>query len=465
MTRRVYPFLWAMLAIAIAIFCVVPLSNYFRGGTTKDYSVWYHTGLRVLGHQNIYERQADGTFEFMYPPTTASLLASPVMLGKLAMMIALVTLNSAAFVTSIFLSIYFATGQVRKQAPLLYLLPAACTLPFVWATYLLGQVNMLLLAFMLLGFFCLQTKRGIWAGAFFALATSIKAFPLMVIVYLLYRRMWIAAISMITVLLLLVFVLPLAFGRDAVEDLRTWSNGMLLNNKDEGIGQRPQRTFLWKNQSLLAVVNRLLRAVPADHIEKKQTTTAKDFTTMTELPGAETQVSQAGKTWDVEFHHETTVTVTSTPVYVNVMNISSRAANTVVVIIALLLCAFYMLCIPRKSARTFVTDAYEFSMLLLLILMFSPYSFGYFYTWLLLPLTVAWHAVGTALQRSRPSFVPLVWLLAALFVLMLGLPFRPFLIARDIGNNFFSCLILLIGLGLLLRQARGQSQLSPLAAQ
>jgi hypothetical protein len=431
--RRVYPFLWALLALVIAIFCFAPLNNYRRGGSTKDYAVWYPTGQRVLHQQDIYVKQEDGTFEYMYPPTAATLLAFPAATGKLGMMITLVTLNSAAFVVSIFLSVYFVTGRLWNQHPLLYVLPAACALPFIWATYLLGQVNLLLLALMLLGFFCLQTKRSIWAGSLFALATSIKAFPLMIIVYLLYRRMWTAAVAMLVALFLLVLVLPLAFNRDSVADLRTWSQGMLLSNKDEGIGQRPQRTFLWKNQSLLAVVNRLMRPVPADHLEKKTpATTLADGTTQPEE-------------------------MIRTPVFVNIMNVSARTANIVVVIIAALLGLFFILCIPRKSARTATSDAYEFSMLLLMILMFSPYSFGYFYTWLILPLAVAWNAVGTSLQRPRPSFLTLAWLVAALLILLLGLPFGPFLVARNIGNNFFACLILLLGLGLLLRQSHRQA--------
>jgi len=38
--------------------------------------------------------------------------------------------------------------------------------------------------------------------------------------------------------------------------------------------------------------------------------------------------------------------------------------------------------------RTSHTDAIEFALLLLLMLMVTPLSFGYFYSWLLLPFAV-----------------------------------------------------------------------------
>jgi hypothetical protein len=58
---------------------------------------------------------------------------------------------------------------------------------------------------------------------------------------------------------------------------------------------------------------------------------------------------------------------------------------------------------PQCDMRTSDTDAIEFALLLLLMLMVTPLSFGYFYSWLLLPFAVV---TQQTLARKR---VPVLW--------------------------------------------------------
>src|SRR5207237_9866506 len=99
------------------------------------------------------------------------------------------------------------------------------------------------------------------------LTAAIKAFPVLAIVYLIYRRYWIATVSLILTLGFLLLVTPIPFrGYEvAKQDLQRWSSGMLFKYDETGVGQRLGRSTSWKNQSIWGVANRLLRHVEYDH--------------------------------------------------------------------------------------------------------------------------------------------------------------------------------------------------------
>ena len=147
----------------------------------------------------------------------------------------------------------------------LYLVPSVLVIVYVWSSYHLGQPNLVLLALMLCGFVSLRAKREVVGGGFIAVAAAIKAFPVLAIVYLVYRRYWTAAGSLILTLVFLLLILPGLFRgfERAWHDLEKWSAGM-LKYSELTVGQRPMRSYTWKNQSLIGVSNRLLRHVDAD---------------------------------------------------------------------------------------------------------------------------------------------------------------------------------------------------------
>src|SRR5205814_5939911 len=136
---------------------------------------------------------------------------------------------------------------------------------YIWSSYHLGQSSLVLLALMLGAFVALRSEREIFAGALIAIAASIKAFPVIAIVYLIYRRHWKAVASLVVTLLFLLLILPAPFRgfERAWHDLEKWSAGM-LKYSEVTVGQRPMRSYTWKNQSLIGVSNRLLRQVDAD---------------------------------------------------------------------------------------------------------------------------------------------------------------------------------------------------------
>lgn len=405
-----------IFAVAIMGFSAVPISNYFRSHThdhMKDYGRWYEIGQIALHHGDIYQKGGDEMFHFMYPPSAAVCFAFLSVFGLLPLIGILVLVNSAAWATSILLSVYLTTGKALRQHPLLYLIPTVCCAPYVWDIYLLGQPNLLLLAYMLGAFACLQLKKEWCAGGLIAAAVSIKAFPILSIAYFVYRRHWKATLFTFAFLFFFLVLLPAPFRgfQRNLQDLMTWSEGMVFHYDADSIAQRPSRGYSWKNQSLIAVANRLLR--PVDAFRSKDN-----------------------------------------PHYVNLANLDFKYVNMIIAVAGLVLCFFYITSMPRYTQRTACSDSIEYAMLLLLILIFTPLSFTYFYVWLLYPLTVALNIQQTLPNPSRTRNMMLIWFIACLLLLGFTLPVPGFDIFKAMGNTFWACVLLLAGLGWKLRQLR-----------
>ena len=107
--------------------------------------------------------------------------------------------------------------------------------------YLLGQPNLLLLCLMLGAFACLRGGRPWSAGALVGLAAGIKAFPVLALGYLVYRRQWKATAATVVTLAALLLVLPMPFRGPAKAwgDLVVWTKGMVLKYDEGQIAQRP----------------------------------------------------------------------------------------------------------------------------------------------------------------------------------------------------------------------------------
>jgi hypothetical protein len=391
--------IWAFVLMAI-VFSFLPFLRYLRGHTIFDYELWYATGRHVLAGDEIYFFRA-GKYDFMYPPPFALFLAGASILGQGGLIVLLVAINSVAWFCSAKLSTNLAAGQRAVTNLSLYLVPSLLVIVYIWSSYHLGQPNLVLLALMLGAFFALRAKRNALAGGLIAVAAAIKAFPILAIVYLVYRRYWSAAASLVATLIFLLLILPAPFRgfERAWHDVEKWGAGM-LKYSEVSVGQRPMRSYTWKNQSLIGVSNRFLRHVDAD------------------------AASAA---------HE--------PVYVNFSDLKFPVVNAIIVCVALALGLLFVTVMPQRDMRTAESDAIEFALLLLLMLMVTPLSFGYFYSWLMLPFAVI-------IQRmlAGKGATILCWSLPALALLALGLAFPRG--AQLYGNTFFATLLLFIGLSI-----------------
>jgi hypothetical protein len=387
-----------LFVVTTTVFSVLPLLRYLRGHSIFDYELWYATGKHVLAGDEIYFFRA-GKYDFMYPPPCALFLAGASLLGQGGLIFLLVAINSAAWFWSAKVSALLARGDQRITNPWLYLIPSLLVIVYIWSSYHLGQSNLVLLGLMVGAFLALRANHEVVAGGLIAVAAGIKAFPVLAIVYLVYRRYWKAAASLVATLLFLLLILPAPFRgfERAWHDLDKWSAGM-LKYSEVSVGQRPMRSYTWKNQSLIGVSNRLLRHVDAD-----------------------------------------AASAPHTPVYVNVADLSFRVVNAIIISVALALGILFIAAMPGHDMRTAESDAFEFALLLLLMLMLTPLSFGYFYSWLMLPFAVSTQRV----LLGKVSAI-LWWSVPALALLAVGLIFPRD--AQLYGNTFFATLLLFVGL-------------------
>jgi hypothetical protein len=401
-TERAWRILLWIFGIVLLVFTTVPVLHCLRGHSIKDYWVWYQTGQTVLQGGEVYPDRWH-TFPFMYPPSCALFLAPVSALGQTGLVIALSLVNAAAWICSIIFSVRLATGARARGHVLLYLIPNLLIGALVWGNFLLGQPSLVLLALMLGAFISLRRKLNVLAGVLIAIAAAIKAFPVIAIVYLVYRRYWTAAATLLLTLAFLLIIFPIPFrGYElAKQDLQRWSNGMLFKYDETGVGQRLGRSNSWKNQSIWGVANRLLRHVEYDHKYAP---------------------------------HE--------PVFANVADLEFNTVNRIILAAALFLGVAFIVVIPASGRRTHETDAIEFALLLLLMLMFTPLSFGYLFVWLLYPVTVV---VQRLLAGSGSR--TLLWCgLAAIVLLALSIPFR--VMAQTYGSALFAALLFFVGLAI-----------------
>jgi len=400
------------LLVAI-VFSAAPLLHYFRGRSIMDYKLWYDTGKHVLAGDEIFSLH-NGKYDFMYPTPCAIFLAGASLLGQAGLILFLVAVNSASWFISAQLAAKLAADQSgsRVKNAWLYLVPSLLVIIYIWSSYHLGQASLVLLALMLGAFVALRSEREIFAGALVAIAAAIKAFPVIVIVYFIYRRHWKTVASLAVTLSFLLLVVPAPFrGFERTwHDLEKWSVGM-LKYSPSGIAQRPKRSQSWKNQSLVSVANRLLRRVDAD-----------------------------------------AASAPHTPKYVNFTDLQFAAVNAVITGVALGLGLLFIAVMPQRQMRTTESDAIEFALLLLMVLMLTPLAFGYLFSWLMLPFAVVTQRVLTG-----KSSAVLWWSVSALAVLALAIPFPR--AAQMYGNTFFAALLLFIGLSIeLLRCKQAEPQ-------
>jgi hypothetical protein len=269
----------------------------------------------------------------------------------------------------------------------------------------LGQPNLVLLALRLYGFWLLRDQRGWMAGVMFALATAIKVFPVAVLPYLVWRRQWAAAASMLVFLVVFLFVLPAPFRgyQHNVVELKNWYQGMVGSSSEKGFGQRDEQNWSWVNQSIIAVTHRLTRPV-----NYNQDDPAKPARTM------------------------------------NLVNLDFRTANWIVLAISLAIGIGYLAVMPKATRRTERSDAEELGILFCLITVASPLARQYYFMWLFFPMTVLMHR---AAYDPRPAVRAGTWALLALAggLLCLSLPIFPTDL-QAYGNNLAATAVLVTGL-------------------
>ncbi len=389
------------LVTCVALTAVVLVPEIFGNGKTKDYPLWFRAGQQVLQGADLYPANPNDYFEFIYPSFAAVLLAIPSWFGKIPLYLLLCFINAAAWWIVGWLS-HVMTGSERIPPSWLLALPACATISFTFDMFDLGQPNLLLLAMMLGGFWLLQRGRPIAGGSLFALATAIKVFPIAVLPYLLWRRRWVSAASLLVFLgvFLVVIPAPIRGAHRSVTELTTWVRGMVGTSSEKGFGQRETQNWSWVNQSIIAVTHRLVRPINfnLDDLSKPAQ-------------------------------------------YMNVVDVEYKTANWIVLAVFGIIGLGFVAVLPPFDKMTPRSTADELGILFCLMTVASPLARQYYFIWLFFPLTVLMHR---AAFDPRKLVQQTTWfaLAAAGALLVLSLPMFPKLY-QALGNNLAATAILI----------------------
>jgi len=388
---------------------------------TKDYDTWDEVSRAVRDGKPIYLPGRKVIRDFFYPPAIATLFYAPLSYAGLPGMVLLLCLFTClGHLVSLCLSVYFATGRLRAP-PALWIMAFAVGVPFAVDLYFLGQLNLTLLAVMLCAFLALEKAHPVAAGALFAMAAAAKAFPLSVLGYLVWRRHWTAAASMLGALALILVVLPApirGFERNWRE-LCIWTDNMLLHNTGDALANQPDRAFRYGNQTLMSVVHRLTRPLPV------------------------------GKEKDGNLT-------------VNFINVSSGASFIIFFGIAGAMCLAFVIAMPARDRRTPQTNALEYAIVLLMIVIFSPKAGSYYYCWTIPGFTIVTaEAMRAPAGSSRRRWI-IAGLLTSIFVMSLALTQNFDRRLQGMGATMWGAVFLFVTLvALLWDKARGATAANP----
>ena len=392
--------LWG--GIFFVICCIVFLATAvlpeLSGEKTKDYRLWYKVGRAVLDGRDIYQ---DGSFEFLYLPFTAILLAPFTLLGKAAMYAILCAINMGAWALTI-----ESTGRLCSFAALSRVtiwLPSVLLIPLIAVIFDLGQFNILLLALILPGFLAIGRNRSGLGGVLIGLAVALKPFPVTILPYLLVRKEFKAAAAMTLAFSFFTLAIPaVVLGPErTASSLRQWSAAMLTADEQHGLGQRPSSSWNYKNQSLIALVHRLTRPV-----ESARSTRPED------------------------------------QIYVNAWNLGFDGADMAFAVIAGAIgLAFVTFLLKTDYSRPEVR-ACELGILLNFVALASPLARDYYYVWWLFPISVLVAFAMSPRNGARRG----AWIPIAFAACCIALNYSSFKIFPALGCMIWGVAILNIAL-------------------
>ena len=402
-----------LFVLANLILCALPLiPQLFGHGKGKDYPLWYHVGRLVLTGGDLYPKTGQ-IFGFLYPPFAAVLLAPFSLFGRAFSILCIDLVNVASWALAARFSDRL-TGIAGPKPWWVVALPSVISLPFIWDMYDLGQPNLMLLAMVLAGLALLLRQAQEWgAGAMFAAAAALKAFPIAIFPYLIWRGRWRAALSMavMTVAFLLLVPAPIRGLERNVDEVKTWAGGMIFSASEKGFGQRPEQNWGWKNNSIIAVVHRYVRPINAEAENPK-----------------------------------------AAPLYVNFLDLTYDQANLVLAVVAGLVGLGFVVALPPRARRTPASDAAEYALLIALMTITSPLARAYYFVWLLFPFTLlVYRAALDPEPRVRTWTTRL--LVASLAVFTAGIAIASPHILPALGNMFWATAILIAALVWLMRRS------------
>jgi alpha-1,2-mannosyltransferase len=221
---------WWPVGALVAVTFALGLAAWLGGWQLGADSAVYRAGaLTVLRGEPLYDPAPLSALPswvllpFTYPPA-AALLFAPLAAVPAGLAWGVV---AAASVLAVAVAVRVAAGSVRGRPAWLTRWPAVLGLTVlglalepVWKTLFLGQVNLILLAPIVVDLLVLARRDSRWAGVLVGVAAAVKLTPLIFIPHLLLTGRWRAALRALTTFVLLQGLMFLLIPRDAA---RYWT--------------------------------------------------------------------------------------------------------------------------------------------------------------------------------------------------------------------------------------------------
>ena len=350
-----------------SLFSVLPIGNAILcSRDNKDYWHWHHIGQSVVAGESLYTDVRNGEPEYMYPPTAAVLFYAPLSkFGSLAFVAVLCLINSLSWIVAVWAASVLITGQSIGTVWRVSLFAGLAVAPYIWDIQLLGQTNLMLLAFTLSAFVAARRHAPLLTGMLFGAAVSMKAFPVTAIAYFVVRRQWLAVLASVASIFALVWFLPgivRGFDRNSNE-VRQWATLMIGDQSGNTMSGRSSIGFTRRNQSIVSCAHRLLRPVNAGDDPQQ-------------------------------------------PLFVNLFTVSPHAAQLIGHGICLLMGAILLVACRFRFGQTLESEGLEIAMVCTLVPLCSPLAWTYFFCWLLPAWMALVHwAVHPSLSRRSQRIV------------------------------------------------------------
>ena len=240
----------AAVLVGAALFTSINFGNALHKG--GDFDVFVDAGQRVLDGRPLYAEStpANGVIGppfqgLFFVPSGWIARRSPV-LAKTTWYIAnLVALAGGLWLWALALGLGARGSGTWLTGPVLWAI-AAIVLP-TQTNFEHQNMNALLLCLLGAGVYGLVRSRPIQSGVWFGIAAALKAFPAFVLVYLLVRGAWRAALAGAATAALLTSVAAMRYGRGAPQLIADW---LAVHRA----GDWPTRL---QNQSIYAAVHRV----------------------------------------------------------------------------------------------------------------------------------------------------------------------------------------------------------------
>ena len=128
-----------LFAVNALILVAVQLApELFGAGKDLDYPLWYWAGRQVLTGGDLYTLVGHPTFDFLYPPFAAVLLAPFSLFGPAFSILCIVLVTLASWWAAATLSDRLS-GYNGPKAWWVVALPSVLMLPIIYETFNLGQ--------------------------------------------------------------------------------------------------------------------------------------------------------------------------------------------------------------------------------------------------------------------------------------------------------------------------------------